>query len=93
MGFFARGEMLPDFEESAFNLKVGETSGIVETSFGYHIIKCIGRKAEEKKNFDDIKEDLKNYHFQLRMEESYRKYIRKLRDKASIEIDEAVLNQ
>ncbi|HLD29227.1 MAG TPA: peptidylprolyl isomerase [bacterium] len=93
LGFFARGEMLPEFEETAFNLKVGEMSAIVETSFGYHIIKCIGRKAEEKKNFEDIKEDLRNYLFQLKMEESYRKYIRKLRDKASIEIDEAVLNQ
>ncbi len=38
LGMFGRGQMVGAFEESAFGLPVGGTSGVVETPFGYHII-------------------------------------------------------
>jgi parvulin-like peptidyl-prolyl isomerase len=39
VGFFSRGDLMPEFEAAAFKLKVGEISGIVKTKLGYHIIK------------------------------------------------------
>jgi peptidyl-prolyl cis-trans isomerase C len=42
LGSFGRGMMVPEFEEAAFGLDVGATSGIVETDFGYHLIQRTG---------------------------------------------------
>jgi len=38
LGFFDEGDMVPEFDAAAFNLAVGEISGVVETAFGYHLI-------------------------------------------------------
>ncbi len=84
LGFFIRGQMVRKFEEAAFALKVGEISNVVETEYGYHIIQCIEKKASEKKSLEEVRDYLRNFIFQKRMEEYYEKWLRILRDKASI---------
>ena len=44
LGFFGKGKMIPQFENTAFKLKTGEIAGPVKTQFGYHIIKKTGEK-------------------------------------------------
>ncbi|MGL5346183.1 MAG: peptidylprolyl isomerase [Peptostreptococcaceae bacterium] len=56
LGFFGRGQMVEEFENAAYGLKVGEiTDKLIETDFGYHIIKKTDEKYE---SFDDIKEEV-----------------------------------
>ncbi|MCA9596388.1 MAG: peptidylprolyl isomerase [Myxococcales bacterium] len=42
LGSFGRGQMVKAFEDSAFGMSVGQTSGVVETDFGYHLIRRTG---------------------------------------------------
>jgi len=60
LGFFSRGQMVPEFEEAAFSLKKGEISSPVKTNYGYHILKMEEKKAATQKSFNEVKEDAKS---------------------------------
>ena len=59
LGFFGRGKMVKPFEEAAFSLKPGEVSGLVETQFGFHIIKVEEKKEAGVEPFETVKEKVR----------------------------------
>jgi peptidyl-prolyl cis-trans isomerase C len=81
LGFFERGQMVPAFDEAAFALKVGQVSDIVETKFGYHIIKVTDRKGD---TFKKAKEDVVKRLTQNKQAELAEQYIESLKTDANI---------
>ncbi len=60
LGYISRGQMVEEFETAAFSLQIGEMSNIVETEYGYHIIKCEDIKEEHQPSFEEAREDIEN---------------------------------
>jgi len=84
LGFFSRGRMVPAFEEAAFALEVGQVSDIVETKFGYHIIKVTDRKDASVTMFEQAKDDILKLLTQTRQAELAKEYIESLKAQANI---------
>lgn len=85
LGFFPRGRMVPAFETSAFSLKSGEVSDIVETQFGYHIIKVFDKKEPKDLSFDEVKNDIRENIKYEKSGASVEELITVLRSTAKIE--------
>ena len=88
LGFFGKGQMDPAFEEAAFALEVGQTTGIVKTSFGYHIIKVTDKKEAKKKSFAEAKEQITSFLTQQKQRGLWAEYSKTMRDSATIEYSE-----
>jgi peptidyl-prolyl cis-trans isomerase C len=83
---FGKGEMVPPFEAAAFALGAGKVSDLVETQFGFHVIKVHEQLPDGKAPFDSLKESLKKHLLGLKRQEAMTVYVNGLRDKAKIEI-------
>lgn len=86
LGFFGKGQMVPAFEQAAFALQPGEISEVVETQFGYHIIKLTEKKDAEPPKFDDIKEKIAAFLKGQKTQKAVFEYVTKLRAESKVEI-------
>jgi peptidyl-prolyl cis-trans isomerase C len=86
LGFFSRGQMVKPFEDAAFALAPGGTSGIVETQFGYHIIRLEDKEAAATQTFDQAKPGLQQKLKQGKIRDAVAAYIESLKNKSKTEI-------
>jgi peptidyl-prolyl cis-trans isomerase C len=86
LGFFPRGRTVPAFEEVAFTLQPGQTSEVVRTQFGYHVIKVEERKPGKALAFDEAKSQVKDDLTKRQTYERYQQYVAGLRSKAKVEV-------
>ncbi|MGN0845008.1 MAG: peptidylprolyl isomerase [Kiritimatiellia bacterium] len=92
LGEFGRGRMVPEFEKAAFEQKVGEIGEIVETDFGYHVVKVEKHDPAGTVTFEEVRDEIIEGMGRERIGEKIRTYLDGLRAAAKIEIlaDEVV---
>ena len=82
---FGRGRMVPEFEEAAFTQEIGVVGEPVRTSYGYHILKVLEKTEARTQTLDDIREDLTKHLENQRKGEFFEKFVKDLREKATVE--------
>src|SRR5512135_1611284 len=74
----------PGLKEAAFKLKPGEVSGIVQSQFGFHIMKVTEKKPAAEADFEGMKDALKDYLLEQKKEDLFQALVKGLKDKAKI---------
>jgi peptidyl-prolyl cis-trans isomerase C len=84
LGTFSRGQMVPPFEEAAFSMEPGDLSNVVETRFGYHLIKVTGKQEEGMQNLEEVRPQLTDFLSNQKKQDKVMEYIAGLRENADI---------
>jgi len=88
LGYFERGKMVKPFEEAAFVMKVGDLSDIVETQFGYHLIKVTDHQDPKTATLDEVKGQIENLLNRQAKDKAIGAYVAELREPAKIKYAE-----
>lgn len=88
LGYFHRGEMVPQFEQVAFTAKIGEINKPVRSQFGFHVIRVEDKKAAESKGCDDeaVKAQVSNELYNRELERQLHLWVDELRKKAYVDV-------
>jgi len=85
LGWFKHGVMVPAFDKAAFSMKEGETSGVVESPFGLHIIHIIERQHIDPDSFEAHRSEIENILLNVEMQDQMPRWLAGLRARAIIE--------
>lgn len=86
LGFFPRGQMVKPFEDAAFALKPGEVSPVVETEFGYHIIKGAEHRDARTVPLTEVSDRIAQALRQQKQQQLAQEFVQGLKSKSKVEI-------
>lgn len=86
LGYFGRGQMVPQFQDAAFGAKVGTITAPVKSPFGYHIIQVLDKKPAQKATFDSVKDQIKQQLTQQQEAQAIPAFLQQLRGTAKIDV-------
>ncbi|OGP98370.1 MAG: hypothetical protein A2026_00390 [Deltaproteobacteria bacterium RBG_19FT_COMBO_46_12] len=91
LGFFSQGMMVPEFDAVAFKLKVGDVSDIVQSRFGFHIIKVLEKKEGKQKSVEESKPEIEKKLLAKKRKDTFDTLVSDLKSKAKISINNDLL--
>jgi peptidyl-prolyl cis-trans isomerase C len=86
LGYFQQGQMVPAFDQAAFALKPGETSELVETDFGVHIIRVADRQASRLVPLDEVRPRIEQYLEGQNRQQATEAFVESLKTRSKVEI-------
>jgi len=93
LGFFQKGQMVPEFELAAFPLNKNEVSDVVKTEFGYHIIQLTDRIQKRKLSFDEVENDIQKELYSILEKNLYNELLTILTNKYKVIKNDKVIKQ
>ena len=85
LGFFKRGQMVKPFEDAAFAMEPNQVSDIVETNFGYHLIKVIDKRSARNLPYDEVAQKINTYLTKEKEKKEINIYLEGLKKNAEIQ--------
>jgi peptidyl-prolyl cis-trans isomerase D len=90
LGFVIKGQTVPEFEKMAFSMKPGDISNLVQTTYGFHILKCEGHETARIRSFDEVKGELASEVARSQVADLAQKAANDIRSALVKSVDEAV---
>jgi len=91
LGWFARGTMPKPFDEACFSLKPGQVSGVVQSSYGYHLFKLLGKRPAKKRTLDEVQADVIRKAYLEKKAQAERQLLDQVHKSSKVQINEAAL--
>lgn len=92
IGYFPKGQLMPEFEAGCADLEIDEVSGIVKTKLGYHIIKLTDKRDPQLRPIDQVKDKIKIQLRAIKRQNLFNDLLTKLRGNTEIKINEKALD-
>ncbi len=86
LGYFSKGQMVPEFEQAAFEMKVDEMSPPVQTQFGFHIIKKVDEKPASEQTLEEAMPTIHQQVQVMKQNEAYLTTVEGLKTKYDVEV-------
>lgn len=88
VGFFQKGQFVPEFEEAAFSLKKGALSDVVKTRFGYHVVKLTDRVEPQSRDFKSVKKMIEDRLLKEKRTAQFKRMVTGLKGGVQIQIED-----
>ncbi len=86
LGYFSKGQMVPEFEKVSYELEVGQFSEPFPTQFGHHIVIVDDKKEKSKLEFDSVKKDIMTHISVMKQNEAFYAKVEELKKEFKVEI-------